>query len=69
MRRLLIFTSVIVFFDVAFYAAIAPLLPDYVHEFGLTPRLGYWPPPTRPAPWPPRFPRASSPGGSGRGGR
>jgi MFS family permease len=25
-----------VFFDVAFYAAIAPLLPDYVAEFGLT---------------------------------
>jgi MFS family permease len=35
-RRLLLFTSVIVFFDVAFYAAIAPLLPDYVREFGLT---------------------------------
>lgn len=36
MRRLLIFTSAIVFFDVAFYAAIAPLLPDYVDEFGLS---------------------------------
>lgn len=36
MRRLLVFTSVIVFFDVAFYAAIAPLLPDYVDEFGLS---------------------------------
>jgi len=36
MRRLLVFTSAIVFFDVAFYAAIAPLLPDYVHEFGLS---------------------------------
>jgi MFS family permease len=35
-RRLLLFVSAIVFFDVAFYAAIAPLLPDYVHEFGLT---------------------------------
>lgn len=36
MRRLLVFTSVIVFFDVAFYAAIAPLLPDYVDELGLS---------------------------------
>jgi MFS family permease len=35
-RRLLVFTSVIVFFDVAFYAAIAPLLPDYANEFGLS---------------------------------
>jgi MFS family permease len=35
-RRLFLFTSIIVFFDVAFYAAIAPLLPDYVHEFGLS---------------------------------
>ena len=25
-----------VFFDVAFYAAIAPLLPDYVADFGLS---------------------------------
>lgn len=36
MRRLLIFASTMVFFDVAFYAAIAPLLPDYVAEFGLS---------------------------------
>lgn len=36
MRRLFLFTSVIVFFDVAFYAAIAPLLPDYVDEFALS---------------------------------
>ncbi len=36
MRRLVVFTSAIVFFDVAFYAAIAPLLPDYVAEFGLS---------------------------------
>jgi MFS family permease len=35
-RRLLVFTSAIVFFDVAFYAAIAPLLPDYAREFGLS---------------------------------
>jgi MFS family permease len=35
MRRLLILASTMVFFDVAFYAAIAPLLPDYVAEFGL----------------------------------
>ena len=36
MRRLVIFVSVMVFFDVAFFAAIAPLLPDYVDEFGLS---------------------------------
>lgn len=36
MRRLLILASAIVFFDVAFYAAIAPLLPDYVAEYGLS---------------------------------
>ncbi len=35
-RRLLIFASTMVFFDVAFYAAIAPLLPDYVADFGLS---------------------------------
>jgi MFS family permease len=35
-RRLLILASTVVFFDVAFYAAIAPLLPDYVAEFGLS---------------------------------
>lgn len=36
MRRLLLLASAMVFFDVAFYAAIAPLLPDYVDEFGLS---------------------------------
>jgi MFS family permease len=36
MRRLVILASVMVFFDVAFFAAIAPLLPDYVDEFGLS---------------------------------
>jgi MFS family permease len=36
MRQLLILASVMVFFDVAFFAAIAPLLPDYVSEFGLS---------------------------------
>ena len=36
MRRLLILASTMVFFDVAFFAAIAPLLPHYVSEFGLS---------------------------------
>lgn len=36
MRWLLVLASAMVFFDVAFYAAIAPLLPDYVDEFGLS---------------------------------
>lgn len=36
MRRLLILASAMVFFDVTFYAAIAPLLPDYVDDFGLS---------------------------------
>src|SRR6266516_6615164 len=36
MRRLLYLTSAMVFFDVAFFAAIAPLLPDYVAELGLS---------------------------------
>ena len=36
MRRLLILASTMVFFDVVFYAAIAPLLPDYAAEFGLS---------------------------------
>ena len=36
MRRLLILASAMAFFDVAFFAAIAPLLPDYVSEFGLS---------------------------------
>lgn len=36
MRRLLLLTSAIVFFDVAFFAAIAPLLPGYVEDLGLS---------------------------------
>src|SRR3954447_10403502 len=36
MRRLLILASAMIFFDVAFFAAIAPLLPEYVDELGLT---------------------------------
>lgn len=36
MRRLLILASAMVFFDVAFFAAIAPLLPTYVDELGLS---------------------------------
>ncbi len=36
MRRLVVLASAMVFFDVAFFAAIAPLLPDYVSEFGLS---------------------------------
>jgi MFS family permease len=36
MRRLLILASAMIFFDVAFFAAIAPLLPDYVEALGLT---------------------------------
>lgn len=36
MRWLVIFVSAMVFFDVTFFAAIAPLLPDYVDEFGLS---------------------------------
>lgn len=36
MRRLLVFASAMIFFDVAFYAAIAPLLPDYVDRFDLS---------------------------------
>ncbi|HEY5052140.1 MAG TPA: MFS transporter [Solirubrobacterales bacterium] len=36
MRRLLVFASAMIFFDVAFYAAIAPLLPDYVARFDLS---------------------------------
>jgi MFS family permease len=36
MRRLLILVSAMVFFDVAFFAAIAPLLPDYVDDLDLT---------------------------------
>lgn len=36
MRRLLVLCSAMVFFDVAFFAAIAPLLPDYVSQYGLS---------------------------------
>lgn len=36
MRRLLVLASTMVFLDVAFYAAIAPLLPDYVDDFDLS---------------------------------
>jgi len=36
MRRLVILASAMVFFDVAFFSAIAPLLPDYVEDLGLT---------------------------------
>jgi MFS family permease len=36
MRRLLILASAMIFFDVAFFAAIAPLLPDYVDDLGLS---------------------------------
>jgi MFS family permease len=36
MRRLLVLASAIVFFDVVFFSAIAPLLPDYVAELGLS---------------------------------
>lgn len=35
MRRLLILASAMVFFDVVFFSAIAPLLPDYVSALGL----------------------------------
>src|SRR6188472_761179 len=36
MRRLVVLASAMVFFDVVFFSAIAPLLPDYVAELGLT---------------------------------
>ena len=36
MRRLLVLASTMVFFDVVFFAAIAPLLPDYVDQFDLS---------------------------------
>ncbi len=36
MRRLLILASAIIFFDVAFYAAISPLLPKYVEDLSLS---------------------------------
>ena len=36
MRRVLVIASTMILFDVAFYSAIAPLLPDYVDELGLS---------------------------------
>jgi MFS family permease len=36
MRRLLVIASTMILFDVAFYSAIAPLLPDYVSGLGLS---------------------------------
>ena len=36
MRRLLVLASAMVFFDVVFFSAIAPLLPEYVSELGLS---------------------------------
>jgi MFS family permease len=36
MRRLLVLASTMVFFDVAFYSAIAPLLPHYVSKYDLS---------------------------------
>ena len=36
MRRLLVLASAMIFFDVAFFSAIAPLLPDYVDDLGLS---------------------------------
>ena len=36
MRRLLLLGSIVVFLDVVFYAAITPLLPDYVDDLGLS---------------------------------
>src|SRR5436190_23172443 len=36
MRRLLILTGAVVFLDTLFFSAIAPLLPRYAHDFGLT---------------------------------
>ncbi len=36
MRRLLMLASAMVFFDVIFFSAIAPLLPDYVDDLGLS---------------------------------
>lgn len=35
MRRLLVLASAMIFFDVTFYAAIAPLLPEYTETFGI----------------------------------
>jgi MFS family permease len=35
-RRLILLASAMIFFDVAFFAAIAPLLPEYVDDLGLS---------------------------------
>src|SRR3954454_15829157 len=35
-RRLLVLTGAVVFLDTLFFSAIAPLLPRYAEEFGLT---------------------------------
>ncbi|HEV2790555.1 MAG TPA: MFS transporter, partial [Solirubrobacterales bacterium] len=36
MRRLILLASALIFFDVAFFSAIAPLLPEYAEDLGLT---------------------------------
>jgi predicted MFS family arabinose efflux permease len=36
MRRLLVLTGAVVFLDTLFFSAIAPLLPRYADDFGLT---------------------------------
>jgi MFS family permease len=36
MRRLLLLTSTVIFLDVVFFSAIAPLLPEYADELGLS---------------------------------
>ena len=36
MRRLLVLTSAVVFLDTLFFSAIAPLLPHYADEFGIS---------------------------------
>src|ERR1044072_806119 len=36
MRRLLLLASIIVLVDTSFYAAITPMLPDLVDEYGLS---------------------------------
>jgi MFS family permease len=36
MRRLILLASAMIFLDVAFFAAIAPLLPEYVEDLGLS---------------------------------
>jgi MFS family permease len=36
MRRLMLVASTLILFDVAFFSAIAPLLPDYVDDLGLS---------------------------------